>query len=124
MKKSQKWIIILIMIALPIIIISTSLLISNISIKEVPVWAVIGIPVFILVSPFTFLLAQRTIDAPLQKQKKMLLTVLCVYIIFSAIILILMHYVNYQFFWVLFAQFCVVLPFPFHRYRMIKKMNR
>ena len=124
MKKSQKWIIILIMITLPVIIISTSLLISGISIKEIPVWAVIGIPVFILVSPFTFLLAQRTIDAPLQKQKKMLLTVLCVYIIFSAIILILMHYVNYQFFWVLFAQFCVVLPFPFHRYRMIKKMNR
>jgi hypothetical protein len=59
MKKSQKWIMIL-MITIPVITIAASLIVSGISLKGFPVWAIITVSTIILVSPFIFLLAQRS----------------------------------------------------------------
>lgn len=120
MKKTHKWIVILMMTVLPIIVLTISFIISEISIKEVPIWAVIGIPVLILVSPFTFLLAQRRAekkmyDVSLQKQKKTSLTILSVYIIFSAIMLIMLYCLNYRFFSAFLYALMPILPAIFIR---------
>ena len=107
MKKLQKLGIILMIIIIPIIIIAVSLIVGGISIKDIPLLAIIGVSALILISPFTFLLAQRsaqrTYNATLQKQKKRLLTMFGIYIFFSAILLIVvLYYVSYQYFWVVF----------------------
>jgi len=101
MKKSQKWLL-LSMVIIPAIILAVPFIIDNdMSIKEFPWWAII-IPVLILVSPFTFILAQRSgqamYDAHLQKQKKRFLTAFGIYIIFLIIILIILYFYSYQFF--------------------------
>ncbi|MCL2435173.1 MAG: hypothetical protein FWD09_03400 [Lentimicrobiaceae bacterium] len=102
MKKSQKWILIS-MVIIPAIILAITIP-KDISIKEFPLWAIIGIPILILLTPFSFLLGQRfaqraVYDTPLQKQKKNILTIWGIYTIFIAIILIILYYVRYQSFW-------------------------
>ncbi|MDR2979402.1 MAG: hypothetical protein LBV02_03020 [Bacteroidales bacterium] len=123
MKKSQKWIMIL-MIAVPVIIITVSLIVSGISLKDFPVWAIITVSTVILVSPFTFFLTQRSAqwgisDASLKRQKKRFLTVWGAYIIFLAIILVVIYYFNYQFFQpFLFIQTAFLLSLFFMNFRL------
>jgi hypothetical protein len=108
MKKTQTRLLILISIV-PAIILLFFLIISGVSIKDFPLWAIIVIPTLILVTPFMFLLAQcfaqRAIyDAPLQKKKKRILIVWGVYAIFTTIVLIILYHVRYQSFWITFLQ--------------------
>ena len=128
MKKSKKWILILMIIIPQIIILTVLLLIGGISIKEFPLWIVIVVPMFILVSPFTFFFAQRHVmyDVPLQKQKKRLLTTFSVCIILFVIILITCYYVNYDFFWViLFIQILPAMLFMFFgNFRLFSKSKK
>jgi len=91
------------MVIIPAIILAITIP-KDISIKEFPLWAMIVIPVLILIAPFSFLLEQRfaqraVYGAPLQKQKKNILTIWSIYTIFIAIILIILYYVRYQSFW-------------------------
>ena len=102
MKKSQKWLLLSIVIV-SVIILTFFIVISGISIKEFPLWTIIGISTLIALSPFTFLLAQRyaqqtMYDASLQKQKKRFLTVWGISIIFLGILLIILYFLNNQFF--------------------------
>jgi hypothetical protein len=121
MKKSQKWLISLMIITPAIIVLTLFFIISGISIKEIPWWAIIGVSIVILVSPFTFLLSQRSAQrmqqgSTLQKRKKMFLTAFGFLITFFAIILIIIYYVNYEFFWVLLLFPICVLPFMFFEF--------
>lgn len=115
MKKTKKWFIVP-MITIPIvIIIIVSLLIAGISVKNLPLWAVIGIPLLILMTPFTFLFIQgKVYDTPLQKKKKRLLILFCAYIVFSVLLLITFYYVNSQMVWIIALQLIIPLPFIFH----------
>jgi len=95
MKKSQIWLLILI-VAIPAIILIFFLIISDVTLKEFPWWTVI-IPILIFVTPFAFLfaqrLAQRTVyDVTLQKKKKTLIVMFGINIIFLAIIFLLAYY--------------------------------
>jgi hypothetical protein len=127
MKKTQKWIALL-MLIVPITILTFFITISDISIKEFPLWAIIGIPTLILVSPFTFLFAQRSgqsmYNASLQKQKKRFLTVWGIYIIFLVILLIVLYFLNYQFFLAfLFIQTAFLLSVLFMKFRLFFTKN-
>jgi len=114
MKKLQKEIIVLILI-IPAAILTIFLILSGISVKEMPLWAIIVIPTLILLSPFTFMMssryAQLTYNLPLQKRKKRILTVLCALIFFSGIILTVTYYLVPYFFWIIL--FVMVLPMMF-----------
>ena len=95
MKKSQKWVIILMIIIIPTITLTVSLMIAGISIKELPLWFIIGMPLLILVSPFLFLLGQRHAEriryAPLRKRRKWILINLGIYITFTLIMFIILY---------------------------------
>lgn len=90
MKKLQKSTLILMMIIIPIIILIVSLMITGISVKEFPWWAIIGIPALIFITPFTVLLTQSKIqNTPLEKRRKGLLILMgafTVFLLFIAII--------------------------------------
>jgi protein-S-isoprenylcysteine O-methyltransferase Ste14 len=101
MKKSQKRLLILMMI-IPAIILPVFLIIHGMSVNKIPWWAIIGILIVTLASILIFLFtqnsAQQVYDAPLQKQRKRILTVWGAYSIFTAIVLIILYYVRYQLF--------------------------
>jgi len=117
MKKSQKWIPIS-TVVIPVIIIALIFILGDISIKEFPLWAIIVIPVLILITPFVFLLAQRLAqriiydaDLSLQKKKKRILTVLGASAISTIIISVTIYHLHYE-------SFCPTLlilltPLPF-----------
>ena len=124
MKKSQKWVIIS-MIIVPILIMLAVFLIFRENIKDIPLWVIIGLPIVFLVSPFTFLLAQRLVQrkiegASLQKQRKRLLYAFGVVIALFAIILTPAYYfVTLDFFWTLLLMpVCVLLCMFFGNYRI------
>ena len=104
MKNSQKWLLISILI-FPAIILTFFLIISGINIKDLSWWTII-IPLLILISPFTFLLAQRfaqrkIYDAPLHKKKFFFIIIFGIDFIFLAIIILLEYYnVIYPFTWI------------------------
>ena len=105
---------------LPVIIIPGTLIISNISITEIPLWAIIMLSILILLSPLTFFLSQRFAEgasdtAPLQKQKKTLWTAFGVCTILFAIIIITSYYVTSKFSWTLLFFPIGVLPFTIVR---------
>ena len=114
------------MIIIPaIVILAVFFMISGISINDVPGWAIIGTSIVILVSPFTFLLAQRLVQrkiegASLQKQRKRLLYAFGVVIALFAIILTPAYYfVTLDFFWTLLLMpVCVLLCMFFGNYRI------
>ena len=86
MEKNQKCFLILMTIGLIVIMLTVYLTTSSISIKGLPLWTIIGVPVVILVSLFIFLLVRRkTHNIPLQKRQKLLLITLGVYIVFLLI---------------------------------------
>jgi hypothetical protein len=116
MKKSQKnFLILTIILSVILAVIATTLIVSDINFKDIPLWAIIMVLVSVLISPFIVLLSQRmtqlTIEKPLQKQKKILLITFCTFIILSAITLIITYYINYDFFWILLLSPIAVLPF-------------
>ena len=126
MKKSQKWLLVLIVL-IPATLVAIFLLASGIRITELPMW-VIMIPLLIIISPFTFLLAQRSgremDDAPLQKQKKRFLTVWGFYIIFLVMLLVIAYFFSYQFFWpFLFIQVAFLLTVFFFKFRLFFPKN-
>ena len=130
MNKIQKWIVSL-MLIVPITILAF-IIISDINIKDFPMWAIIGIPILILVLPFIFLLTQRSgqeiYKVSLQKQKKRFLTTWGIYIIFLVICLVILYFLNNQFFLpFLFIQIAFLLSVFFMRFRLFfpskKKMS-
>ena len=64
----------------------------DLSIKEFPLWGIIGILALILISPFTFFFAQRkTHNASLQKRRKLLLIALGAVIVLYLIVAVICH---------------------------------
>ena len=110
MKKNQKRLLIWIAIV-PAIILTISFLITGISIKDLPWWAII-IPILLIATPFSFIFgqlnAQRIYNAPLQEKKKKILIAWSVYNILIAIILIIIYCVRYHLFWITFIQLVFV----------------
>ena len=89
-EQTKTWVLILMMIGIPIVILTTFFLISGISIKEMPLWTTIGVPIIIIGSTFIFLLIQpKAQSLSLQKRRKALLIILGVYIIFLIIMTII-----------------------------------
>jgi len=98
MKKSKKWTLISMLIGIPIVILTVFFIISDVSIKIIPLWAVIGTFVVILLAPFIFFIVQRKADnAPLQKRRKLLLILLTVFILILLIIAIRCHILEISF---------------------------
>ena len=91
MKKSQKWLLSL-MVIVPAIIILICLLIADIRINDLPLVVIIVLPTTILATPFLFLAAQRfaqkTDNAPLQKKRKTLLILFGVSLIISTVFIV------------------------------------
>ena len=120
MKKSQKKLLILLMIV-PVTIIPILLIFISLNIIKIPWWAIIGISIITIVSIFIFILTQRTVsDVPFRKQKKRFLTVWGIYTIFIAIILTIQYHIRYQSFWAtLFIQAVFLLSVFFINFRLV-----
>ena len=102
MKKSTKWVLILMMTVPAIIMLTVFLMITDVTLKDIPWWIIIGVLVFILVSPFTFLLTQRKLqNAALQKRRKWLLIFMGIFIVFLFMMSIICH-IHGKSFWKIF----------------------
>jgi hypothetical protein len=44
-----------------LVVLTVFFMVNNLSVKEFPWWAIIGVPIVILGSPFVFFLAQRSV---------------------------------------------------------------
>jgi len=100
MKDLQKWIYTAIMVIPPLLIFTVLLFLSELSIKEFPLWTIIVMSTLFLVPPFIFLFVQRTKkrvkDLSQQKKKKRILIVWSVYTILTTIFLIIIYFINFQ----------------------------
>jgi len=120
-KKTKKWI--LFLLISPALLIPLFIIMAGISIKEIPHWFIIEIPIIILVSIIIFLLIQP-FDY-LEKLKRRFLTGWGIYVIFTAIMLTILYYFNYDFFGVfLFMQTVFLLSIFFMRFRLFFPKNK
>jgi len=122
MNKPLKLVIILSLISLAFLVLI--IFISDIKVADIPLWATIGMPTLLLATPFIFFLVQRSTqrvlkDATLQKRRKRLLISSGAYIVFMAILLVIIQRVSPNVFWVhLLTQIALVLSMFFTDFRI------